>query len=416
MRAIDDSSLMLRRSESRSKGAGESVAEHIFHGRSRKSAQLSGADQHSIDGSIRRTHYGQPLSHLSVGGASVSSGKAPVTPVDFTFHRRRHESASNTAGYGSVGGETSGVTISGRRVAQAIVLDGLENASQEVYATLLEMAISKEINDRNRYTFPDLIIIAIFRSPNVPDNIPKQLLDYFAINGSYQSSTPQPRIQPAPPRKHAFFRRAELDDFSKRMKAVTVSNDMMRYIRDVVVGIRTHEAVHGGLTARAALDLEVILKALAAIFYATFVTPDLVTIAAEKVFAHRLELKSSKRRKMLAANRTMSSPSSTPMSTLKQRPSHAKEPLRGYQGRRQRQEAVLSRSKDRRNSTSSEQSAGGASFLEYSDSEETSGGSASDIAGEYENGQEERGLTEEEDETTAADVVHDVLRTVFPPI
>lgn len=44
------------------------------------------------------------------------------------------------------------------------------------------------------------------------------------------------------------------------MKAVTVSNDMMRYIRDVIVGVRTHEAVHGGLTARAALDLELIMK------------------------------------------------------------------------------------------------------------------------------------------------------------
>lgn len=44
------------------------------------------------------------------------------------------------------------------------------------------------------------------------------------------------------------------------MKAVTVSNDMTRYIRDVIVAIRTHEAVYGGLTARAALDLEAIMK------------------------------------------------------------------------------------------------------------------------------------------------------------
>jgi hypothetical protein len=44
------------------------------------------------------------------------------------------------------------------------------------------------------------------------------------------------------------------------MKVVTVSNDMTRYIRDVIVAIRTHEAVFGGLTARAALDLEAIMK------------------------------------------------------------------------------------------------------------------------------------------------------------
>ncbi|KAK3809958.1 MAG: hypothetical protein J3Q66DRAFT_61554 [Benniella sp.] len=259
--ATHDSSLTLRRSESRSKGASEVVAEHILHSRARKSAQLSpsSADQNSIDGSsIRRTHYVQPL-HLSGGGASVSSGKVPVTPVDFTFQRRRHEGTSGGAGYSSIGGET-GITYSGRRIAQAIILIGLENASQEVYATLLEMVINKEINDRNRYIFPDLIIIAIFNSPNVPENIPKQLLDYFAINGSYQFSASQPRIQPTPSRKPPFFRRTELDDLTKRMKVVTVSNDMMRYIRDIIVGVRTHEAVHGGLTPRAALDLEAILK------------------------------------------------------------------------------------------------------------------------------------------------------------
>lgn len=38
------------------------------------------------------------------------------------------------------------------------------------------MIVNKEINDRNRYVLPDLIIIAIFNSPNVPENVPKQLV------------------------------------------------------------------------------------------------------------------------------------------------------------------------------------------------------------------------------------------------
>lgn len=38
------------------------------------------------------------------------------------------------------------------------------------------MVITREINDRNRYVFPDLIVIAVFNSPTVPDNIPKQLV------------------------------------------------------------------------------------------------------------------------------------------------------------------------------------------------------------------------------------------------
>ncbi|KAG0368672.1 hypothetical protein BC939DRAFT_452484 [Gamsiella multidivaricata] len=436
-RGGDDSSINLRRSESRPKSTGDSMTDHILQGRSRKAMAT---DPTSIDNlSNRRTHsqYAQALSHLGGTTPSATSGPAPVTPVDFTFPRRRHESTSNTGGYGGTGGEISGITFSGRRIAQAIILDGLENASQEVYAVLLEMIINKEINDKNRYVLPDLIITAIFRSPTVPDNVPKQLLDYFAINGTYQPSIPQQRIQPTPARKHALFRRTEWDELSKRMKAVTISNDMMRYIRDVIVGVRTHEAVQGGLTARAALDLEAIIRSLAAIFQVTFVTPDLVTIAAEKVFAHRLELKSTRRRKILAATTcasslTVSSTSSSPLPPARTQ-SNGKTPMRGYQGfQRQQQQGQIKvelcsqgtqgHAQGRRDSTNSDQSSeGGASFVELSDSEDNSSSAGSfvvnDVDEDFELNHGDPDIVDEfADEKTAADVVRDVLRVVYPPI
>ncbi|KAF9574733.1 hypothetical protein EC968_005738 [Mortierella alpina] len=463
----DDSSLNLRRSESKSRSTGDAMADHILPHRSRRSAHMSPApsqqqqqqqqlhqqqqDPASIEnislppnstgtgGSNSRrapATYLQTSSHLGGGAPSSNnnnnssgSGHAPVTPVDFTFPRRRHESATNnTAGYSGAGGETSGITYSGRRIAQAIVLDGLENASQEVYATLMEMIINKEINDRNRYVLPDLIIVAIFSSSKVPDNIPKQLLDYFAINGTYHFSAPQPRIQPVFARKHALFRRTDWDELSKRMRAVTVSNDMMRYIRDVIVAVRTHEAVHGGLTARAALDLEAIMKTLAAIFQTTFVTPDLLTIAAEKVFSHRLQLKSSRRQKIAASSSSSAAGSSSHQG--KTAVQNGKAPMRGFQQQQQQQDPTLTDRK-RKDSTSSDQSSeGGASFVEIPDSDEEE--SADDVDVSY-RGQQQRPpershdaqqeqtqhqdcSTELEDDRTAADVVRSVLRAVFPPV
>ncbi|ORZ28116.1 hypothetical protein BCR41DRAFT_391584 [Lobosporangium transversale] len=420
----DDSSMTLRRSESRSKHTGDAMADHIIHSRSRKSTMVH--NNPDFDGSIthhnsinskriqsQQSQAGMSFLHPGVGTPIHSaSGQTPVTPVDFTFPRRRHESVSNSGIYsysgnygygysfgGGPGGETSGATYIGRRIAQAIILEGLENASQEVYAILLEMINNKEINDKNRYMLPDLLIVAIFNSPNIPDNIPKQLLDYFAINGAYQSTTPQSRIQPVPARKHALFRRTEWDELSKRMKMVVISNDMMRYIRDVIVGVRTHEAVHGGLTARAALDLEAILRTLAAIFQSTFVTPDLVTIAADKVFSHRLELKSTRRRKMFASAICDPTPVTTsPSSPISAEPSttlttklakttikDGKLPAKGYgsqlngqQRRRQRQRkhnrSNASRAqKDKGSSGDSTQSSdGGASFVVMSDSDDRS--------------------------------------------
>ncbi|KAF9922042.1 hypothetical protein FBU30_007884 [Linnemannia zychae] len=383
----DDASLHLRRSESRSKSTGDAMTEQFAQGRPRRSTIVSptgttdGLDsltpQHSINRRVVQAQYSTTMSQ-SGGSTTLNSSHTPVTPVDFTFPRRRNESVSNGGGYGGAG-ETSGITYSGRRIAQAIILDGLENASEEVYAVLLEMIINKEINDRNRYMLPDLIIIAIFRSSTVPEKVPRQL---------------------------------DWDELSKRMKVVTVSNDMTRYIRDVVVAVRTHEAVFGGLTSRAAVDLETIMKTLAAIFQANFVTPDLLTIAAEKVFSHRLELKSTRRKRMLAAGAgsiSSSSPGPYRNTHSTQRRDNGKMSLRG-----QTAQNHTTPHNPRKGSDTS--SIGGESFIEQSDTSDDSSHAGDDCRDNPQDGQNDDGSSDTTDETTAADVVRDALRVVFPPI
>ncbi|KAG0022651.1 hypothetical protein BGZ81_008447 [Podila clonocystis] len=411
----------LRRSDSRAKGSG------------RPGTSMSQVAQESIpmetlgtnnSGKRPNNQYLQTPAHMT-GGAnsggpgsgsgvvkgtgSIHSSHAPVTPVDFTFPRRRHESVSIQGGYGQGGG---GELPTG-------------------------MIINKGINDRNRYELPDLIIIAIFSSQNVPENIPTQLLDYFAINCSYLYSIPQPRAPP-PPRRHAHFRRTDWDELSKRMKAVTVSNDMMRYIRDVIVGVRTHEAVHGGLTARAALDLELIMKTLAAIFQTTFVTPELLVTAAEKVFSHRLQLKSARRKKLLLANNYYNNNnnnnngthhSGSSMRSHSPPPtSHGKTQLRGSQAPPSIGHKESFGSAQRRQQQQQEEINDDASFVELSDSEVASSSTSSlhQATSQPQRSQHQKsGETQslcldepvlDDTEKTAADVVKDVLKAVYPPI
>lgn len=126
------------------------MVEQLAYSRSRRSTAMSPAGTDGLDSLTPRdstsrrttqsTQYLQTTYHTG-GGASIGSSHAPVTPFDFTFPRRRHESFSNVGGYGGIG-ETSGITYSGRKIAQAIILDGLENASQEVYSVLMEVMIS----------------------------------------------------------------------------------------------------------------------------------------------------------------------------------------------------------------------------------------------------------------------------------
>jgi len=123
------------------------MAEQMAYNRTRRSTVISpvGTDldsltpRDSMSKRLTQTQYLQTMGYTGGGPSISSSSHTPVTPVDFTFPRRRHESIPSAGGFGGPG-ETSGITYSSRRIAQAIILDGLENASQEVYAALLEVA------------------------------------------------------------------------------------------------------------------------------------------------------------------------------------------------------------------------------------------------------------------------------------
>lgn len=96
--------------------------------------------QHQFSTGISTATGGAAGSGLNAnnGAPGTSNSQTPVTPVDFTFPRRRHESVS-IAGTGGGMEEATGVTYGGRRIAQAIILDGLENASQEIFAVIMEV-------------------------------------------------------------------------------------------------------------------------------------------------------------------------------------------------------------------------------------------------------------------------------------
>lgn len=65
----------------------------------------------------------------------------------------------------------------------------------------------------------------------------------------------QPSIKRA-----ALMKYEEIRTLSKHANDVHVNIDITRYVRDIVVGIRTHPRVKGGLTARCSQDLITVTK------------------------------------------------------------------------------------------------------------------------------------------------------------
>ena len=63
-----------------------------------------------------------------------------------------------------------------------------------------------------------------------------------------------------------------------------------RYLHDIVVFLRMHRAVHGGVSPQATKDFENLVRCLASLHGIMFATSSLIEIAAPKVFRHRLIL------------------------------------------------------------------------------------------------------------------------------
>lgn len=56
-------------------------------------------------------------------------------------------------------------------------------------------------------------------------------------------------------RRMALFQNEEIKSLIDHASKVHINIDITRYIRDIVVGIRTHNLVQGGLTARTSQDI-----------------------------------------------------------------------------------------------------------------------------------------------------------------
>lgn len=134
-------------------------------------------------------------------------------------------------------------------------------------------------------------------------------------------ATPQPQPQPQPlplVRARAFVPPAVVDDIRARAGDVAISPEIRRYLLDIVVSLRMHRAVRGGVAAQATIDFEVLVKCvffpalpapcissqclgltgdiqiqrrcLAPLHGLDFATPALVSLAVFKVYSHRIQL------------------------------------------------------------------------------------------------------------------------------
>ncbi|CAG8534336.1 2895_t:CDS:2 [Acaulospora morrowiae] len=219
----------------------------------------------------------------------VPQSQSPATPSDYAFSKKKHESVA-TSSYEP----HSPYIMHSRKLAQVAIIEYLTDANEIIHAFIMEeILVKKQIIDKSTtYNLPTpFILIALLPATSSKPNLPNYLIDRFFISYTYEGMPGVGKYPITPSRKNSVIKPTEIEELSKKMDQVTVHNDMQRYIRDVVVGLRTHRLVKGGLTARASSDFVTLVKALAAIFQRSYATPELVLFASEKVFSHRLILR-----------------------------------------------------------------------------------------------------------------------------
>lgn len=87
---------------------------------------------------------------------------------------------------------------------------------------------------------------------------------------------------------HRLFSAKEVELLSSMIGSVTISADVRRYMHDIMVFLRMHRAIRGGISARASKDFELLLKCLCPLHDVRYATPSIVKIAARKVYSHRI--------------------------------------------------------------------------------------------------------------------------------
>lgn len=82
----------------------------------------------------------------------------------------------------------------------------------------------------------------------------------------------------------------EIEKISNMSGHINMSTEIKRYVQNIVVFLRMHRAVAGGVSPLATRHFELLIKCLAPLHSLEYATPSLVALAARKVYRHRLSL------------------------------------------------------------------------------------------------------------------------------
>jgi MoxR-like ATPase len=239
---------------------------------------LAKALARSVDAQFKRIQFTPDLLPSDILGVSIFS---PQTQ-GFQFH------------YGPV-------------FTHILLADEINRASPRTQSALLEAMAEHQVSvDGTRHTLAEPFFVIATQNPvelHGTYPLPEAQMDRFAVRLAlgYVSAEDEVGILSAQNRVHPLDSLApcasvaEVLDARRSLAEVRVSEEIKRYIVELVAATRRAPAVRLGASPRASLAVMKLAQALARFDGMEFVTPDHVQEIAVEAFAHRLVLDPQRR-------------------------------------------------------------------------------------------------------------------------
>ncbi|KAF2083986.1 hypothetical protein K490DRAFT_69249 [Saccharata proteae CBS 121410] len=208
--------------------------------------------------------------------------------------------------------------VDNRKIANVVIAKNLDRAQHQVQIQALELIRGKRIFTRTAvHSVPKRFLFIALLSSATETGLTPHLNHQFFISHYHQEEDGLPNVEElkgsphpgddaasissvvrpslgladASPKAHAgppLFSHGDIDELIKLVSEVRMSSEVRAYLHNIVVFLRLHRAVAGGISAFATRHFVTLAKSLAPLHGTTYVAPSLVALAARKIYPHRI--------------------------------------------------------------------------------------------------------------------------------
>ncbi len=187
---------------------------------------------------------------------------------------------------------------------QILLADEINRASPRTQSALLEAMAENQVSvEGNRIAMDELFFVIATQNPvefHGTYPLPEAQMDRFAMRFElgYVSKADEVRILDSQKHGHPLeslkpcTNVEDVRSIREASKNIRISDELKRYIVDLVSATRSHPGIQMGASTRAAITMMKCSQALALIDGMDFVTPDIIQELAVPIMAHRLVLNS----------------------------------------------------------------------------------------------------------------------------